>query len=169
MAWHRARASRRLVAGLGLAMLVLALPSPVALAQQSDELGATALALVEAFVAGRLSPESARSGAVPPTSAKVSGDYWLVAFGGQALTLTLPVSAQDYSRQADITLTPQAGLTLRMLETRFGAGSPQRREKNAVVLFRQPSATGHVLIFARLHTPKPRPASPVLAIRLRRE
>lgn len=150
-------------------MLVLALPSPVALAQQSDELGAAALAFVEAFVAGRLSPESARSGAVPPTSVQVSGDYWLVTFGGGALTLTLPAAAQDYSRQADITLVPEAGLALRMLEARFGAGSPQPREKNAVVLFRRPSVSGEVLIFARLHTPKPGPASPVLAIRLRRE
>lgn len=169
MAWHRAKTSRRLVAGLGAVMLALALPVPVALAQQSDELGAAALTLVEAFVAGRLSPESARSGAVPPTSAQLSGDYWLIAFGGRALTLTLPAAGEGSSRQADITLTPQAGLTLRMLETRFGAGSPQRREKNAVVLFRQPSATGEVLIFARLHTPKPEPASPVLAIRLRRD
>lgn len=169
MAWHRVKVSLRLVAGLGIVMLALAGAPPAALAQQVDKLNATALALVEAFVAGRLSPESARSSAVPPTSAQVSGDYWLVAFGGQALTLTLPVAAQDYSRQADITLAPEAGLTLRMLETRFGAGSPQRREKNAVVLFRRPSASGEVLIFARLHTPKPGPASPVLAIRLRRE
>lgn len=168
MAWQRARTSRRLVAGFGLAALVLAVPAPVVLAQQSDELSATALALVEAFVAGRLSPESARSGAAPPTSAQLSGDYWLIAFGGRALTLTLPAAEEGSSRQADITLTPQAGLTLRLLEARFGAGSPQRREKNAVVLFRQPSATGEVLIFARLHTPKPEPASPVLAIRLRR-
>lgn len=169
MAWHRAKTSRRLVAGLGAVMFALALPMPAALAQQSDELGAMALALAEAFVAGRLSPESARSGAMPPTAVQLSGGYWLITFGGQVLTLTLPAAEQGFSRRADITLAPQAGLTLRMLEARFGAGSPQRREKNAVVLFRQQSAAGEVLIFARLHTPKPEPASPVLAIRLRRE
>lgn len=161
--------SRRALAPFVAATLSLPLAASALRAEPAWNLDRTTISLVEQFVAGDLTLERARSLADTGTTGERAGAYWSLAFGRGALVLVLPAEPEP-AREADLTLTVDAGLRLKALEDRFGAWEPQHREKTSSVLFRLRSPQGGaVLVFAGLHTPRPSSGSPVIAIRLRRQ
>jgi hypothetical protein len=159
--------TRRLA--LILAALLLAACERSSAACPPDPAG-TAAALLGLFTNGTLSPGTAGTLLGSQHSVDRHGGYWHLKSASCPMEIVMPAKdAPGLLEEAELRLGLEAGLRLRDLEGRFGAGETVYSSKRSSVQFRVPVASGgSILAFARLYTRTPTPDSGVLTLVLRR-
>lgn len=158
------------VALLSASVMLVACERSVAACPKSP--ADTAAELIALFAGNALAPETAAALLGPQYGTTQLGNYWQLTSPACALEIVFPVGDSPAPLpEAELRLQSASRLPLSDLQRRFGSGETVYSSKTSSVLFRVPASDSGapVLVFARLHSARPTPDSPVLTLVLRRD